>query len=1160
MSDKKKNFLGLSHTEASTLRDGLAHYIICATSTTPFYRASNILKQHSILRPYLPTNFDTTSVPSSPTFGSLFYNYIYGTAITIAHFGGTGIPAECITKATTKTAHTAIKKPMNYWRIRFKNILRSALWDTAGHIMYSSFTYHRTVNQTLELFGKKPLPGWFRWIYPNDIYQAGFGTNCMIYFIRKFATLMLHDIVEPIVTVSTTQKQYCFLTYMITVVAGLLVYPFDTIMKRQILLNDTNWLSFKNTVQQYGLRSLWDGCLWHIFGDVVNFSASYFFKFYLMANGHYQGGFRSLFNDAYRGFTGKDLIQRDYHEEIVKQMVALEFGTYQECVDAARKTKENWNINCVVKTLNSMRINYQQTNDNDNHYEFEKKNIFKVDTPLNVCLSIQTCSSIKKLISALTYYSSLNLDTQNDQDKLFKYCTKTHQSFLNDSIHMIRNHNQDIHQICDMLHRQLTKCDMKNCLLLQRHYRNRRHDHTKTVVTHVQDTNVLFYRDIMDTLHCYLCHLYDLGLRVKMSDNIQVMVDTLNEADCFDAHFDNMHTVISAKQNEVKQMKGIDQNTVNNSKFIINDKQSSNETFLDRLFQFMMNAGIEKTNLNQLKSIINEDEHDSDSLKNVFEQEYEIIVDFIPCEYYQPIKQYLRSCKISASSFSIGYIFYYWDIYQSKNISNEKQRVGNKNDHSGYQPYELFIKAKYESIKDEMLHNEILPLEIVELQKSTYKALEYEHADVVRQIKSDEKTEMTHHYGIKANTPLSFKHILSIILYCDWTELCKVFSSTFRESKPHETISSVKKRNSEFAIWSKTLRETIEYFGQQGYKPDKDDKWNIEHDLIKGPFFCGMSCVMTMTQCNIRLCGPTSTSRDKEVAIRFGGSDGMILRLNNNGYYMSECLRSFNCSWLSTYAGESESLFIGGYYQMKLETIIIVDGSRNYGTLFKPLWYFDCMISGTDMKTAKMNITEKHFKLLGKLINHKLDIVQNSCDSYMNDTFLAFTNSKTEVIFNLHHMNVYFKKLNELVMHPLAKYKVNMEQERKKEHQNLFREIAVKLFKNVTKITVFTTDLRGNLEYPLTESGLLCLIEALERDNLQINIKAARQYDAKETLSDRSVPVDYSWIHKLWDKCSWSLRQKFRKQKYIINYSEQYDGISELRLHQDCLTICKNLK
>ena len=48
-------------------------------------------------------------------------------------------------------------------------------------------------------------------------------------------------------------------------------------------------------------------------------------------------------------------------------------------------------------------------------------------------------------------------------------------------------------------------------------------------------------------------------------------------------------------------------------------------------------------------------------------------------------------------------------------------------------------------------------------------------------------------------------------------------------------------------------------------------------DPVRGPFFCGINFVMNMSQFNIMLIGPCSTSKELAVAARFGGAKEFLI-------------------------------------------------------------------------------------------------------------------------------------------------------------------------------------------------------------------------------------------------------------------------------------------
>ena len=207
---------------------------------------------------------------------------------------------------------------------------------------------------------------------------------------------------------------------------------------------------------------------------------------------------------------------------------------------------------------------------------------------------------------------------------------------------------------------------------------------------------------------------------------------------------------------------------------------------------------------------------------------------------------------LCAVSFSIGFIFYYWKAYSSDVAAlGIKQKTDNINDLSGYTPQELYVPKKYSSLKEELLHNDICRLSTAQFDDVLVKSREYISCGKTRSIQSVGGSFLqTLKYGVKPNQALPLTHLLSVVLYCDWTELCTAFSGTFRRKKSSESRASVKKRNAEFWSWSRLLRETVECYGQNGRG------YANSHPLpITGPFYCGMSFMMTLPQFNMRLCG-----------------------------------------------------------------------------------------------------------------------------------------------------------------------------------------------------------------------------------------------------------------------------------------------------------------
>lgn len=100
-----------------------------------------------------------------------------------------------------------------------------------------------------------------------------------------------------------------------------------------------------------------------------------------------------------------------------------------------------------------------------------------------------------------------------------------------------------------------------------------------------------------------------------------------------------------------------------------------------------------------------------------------------------------------------------------------------------------------------------------------------------------------------------------------------------------------------YYLWfSKILKETVEAYGKHNHYGD-----------FPGPFFCGMSKLMTMPQFAINLLSPTSiaTSGHIEVAMNFSGEDGIVIEFDNNGG-MATQLKGLDVSWVSRFNEEDE--------------------------------------------------------------------------------------------------------------------------------------------------------------------------------------------------------------------------------------------------------------
>ena len=200
------------------------------------------------------------------------------------------------------------------------------------------------------------------------------------------------------------------------------------------------------------------------------------------------------------------------------------------------------------------------------------------------------------------------------------------------------------------------------------------------------------------------------------------------------------------------------------------------------------------------------------------------------------------------------------------------------------------VYPRFKDLKEEMLNYQHLDHESYE--NVLAKAKIYIQTNIAKSLKTK-----------WSKTPISINNLICIILYCDYSNLSSDFTRSFRKIHQFEVLSHIKQRNSYYYHFSKILKETIYTYGQCNGIYGSGGNGLLP--VLKGPFYCGMSVVLNISQFNMKLLSPTSTSVELSVAIKFSGNNGMILELNNvDGD--SRYVMGMDCSWISRYKEEDE--------------------------------------------------------------------------------------------------------------------------------------------------------------------------------------------------------------------------------------------------------------
>eukprot|EP01084_Bolivina_argentea_P307039 530646_1 len=479
---------------------------------------------------------------------------------------------------------------------------------------------------------------------------------------------------------------------------------------------------------------------------------------------------------------------------------------------------------------------------------------------------ISNCAYLQRLTMGMVYFDTLcNDNTPNkhiisklSQQIFVDFCVESYPNLLDDFIHFIQKHatNVQLIQISNELNAkyQIKKCNITKCNKFTRHYRHRSEQQHKPMT----DTNAKFtlYGDIIDRAHHHILHLFQIGLRVH---NIQTETDNIDTYDnddilfsCIDKIFEKTRDLIKSKKMQI----GLNlerYNEVNKYNLHTNynyANYTTNKTDLDEMYSFIdRNKNMTRKQILTLQSFLDDNQYDSDAVQ-------EDLDDFIENEttsnIYNEIKdkicldlmmKYMRIVKLSNSSFSTGYTFFYssWGTAADDETEN------------------LLVSPHYSSLKEEIVRSHF--------------------------VSSKEWTENivlkgNEYFKTQKGKSISLAHLYCIILYCDMSELCTDFSSTFRKKHPSEPTDNVKQRHTKYYHFGKGLVETVTGFGTSFRNGGGG----------RGPFFCGLSVILNIPSFAILLQGPCSTSTDIEI--------GMIIELGIHGLLAGK-QPFFDCSWIS---------------------------------------------------------------------------------------------------------------------------------------------------------------------------------------------------------------------------------------------------------------------
>ena len=238
---------------------------------------------------------------------------------------------------------------------------------------------------------------------------------------------------------------------------------------------------------------------------------------------------------------------------------------------------------------------------------------------------IESCTKINRLICALKYYKSFNMDIEaSNNDGNFTHFANNvynHASLIQDIYHLMKKHDAQIYDIRKLItnHHNDDICDINTCSASSRHYRTE-----NDIRLLSDDPKMNVYCDSLDSLHVYLIHSHQIGMRIaqKTIENDDGFNGDNKESDndnsCYDHEFARYKDIISGTIDVTNRFERI---SSNNNKYKINQisdetifDETDDETYLDSLIDHLYHENISEDIILKLIAYLKKEQYDTETV------------------------------------------------------------------------------------------------------------------------------------------------------------------------------------------------------------------------------------------------------------------------------------------------------------------------------------------------------------------------------------------------------------------------------------------------------------------------------------------------------------------------------------------------------------------
>ena len=245
------------------------------------------------------------------------------------------------------------------------------------------------------------------------------------------------------------------------------------------------------------------------------------------------------------------------------------------------------------------------------------------DQPSSKCEYFKSCIAFRRLIAALSYYQSLNVQLNEEHQNIYiNFMNEIYQHSLvfQDLYHFMKVHGNKLHNIMEYTvnNNLIRKCAINSCESASRHYRV--NDQNENFTT-TDDAHLNVYIDTMDSFHYLLLHSYQTGMRYLHKPDEDGSTDNQQRHECYDAAFARISKIVMNTQKETRRFDRV--SSSNKFKIAANDGSDGNKyksedhlgiTYLDSVVQHFEDNKIKQRAIQKLINYLRDQHFDTDSM------------------------------------------------------------------------------------------------------------------------------------------------------------------------------------------------------------------------------------------------------------------------------------------------------------------------------------------------------------------------------------------------------------------------------------------------------------------------------------------------------------------------------------------------------------------